>query len=94
MRLLVPRLNLRPLPQLLQRRLGGANKLRAALRVLLGGWAAMGLTYGVCVCNRTDCPSCARVHALELMEMQLLTPHTLPPTLCPGIGTLFETAVA
>lgn len=27
--------------------LGGANKLRAAARVLLGGWAAMGITYGV-----------------------------------------------
>jgi VIT1/CCC1 family predicted Fe2+/Mn2+ transporter len=27
--------------------LGGANKLRAAIRVLLGGWAAMGLTYGI-----------------------------------------------
>lgn len=27
--------------------LGGANKLRAAARVLLGGWAAMGLTYGI-----------------------------------------------
>ena len=55
----VPRLHLRPLPQLLQRRLGGANKLRAALRVLLGGWAAMGLTYGE-IYNKTDCPSCAR----------------------------------
>ena len=27
--------------------LGGANKLRAATRVLLGGWLAMGLTYGI-----------------------------------------------
>lgn len=27
--------------------LGGANKLRAAARVLLGGWAAMGATYGI-----------------------------------------------
>lgn len=27
--------------------LGGANKLWAAARVLLGGWAAMGLTYGI-----------------------------------------------
>ncbi|KAL4458243.1 hypothetical protein ABPG75_013108 [Micractinium tetrahymenae] len=27
--------------------LGGAHKLRAAARVLLGGWLAMGLTYGI-----------------------------------------------
>lgn len=26
--------------------LGGANKLFPAVRVLLGGWAAMGITYG------------------------------------------------
>lgn len=27
--------------------LGGARRLRAAVRVLFGGWLAMGITYGI-----------------------------------------------
>ena len=28
--------------------LGGAKRIRAALRVLVGGWLAMGVTFGTC----------------------------------------------